>query len=136
MTGDNDRGTGGLLRSLSDWISACGAVVIDGIVATGDLLLFTLRTLSWLLSRPPRRGTLLPNFYEVGVLSLPVVAITGTFIGMVLAVQSYAQFRGLGLETRLGAVGTRVRGASEGHLVALGVGLLDLRQLLRTFQQE
>jgi phospholipid/cholesterol/gamma-HCH transport system permease protein len=37
-------------------------------------------------------------------LSLPVVALTGTFIGMVLAVQSYAQFRALGLETRLGAV--------------------------------
>ena len=41
---------------------------------------------------------------EVGVLSLPVVALTGTFIGMVLAVQSFFQFRQLGLETRLGAV--------------------------------
>ena len=78
--------------------------MIDGIVATGDLLLFALRTLSWLLGRPPRRGTLLPSFYEVGVLSLPVVAITGTFIGMVLAEQSYFQFRQLGLETGLGGV--------------------------------
>jgi phospholipid/cholesterol/gamma-HCH transport system permease protein len=33
-----------------------------------------------------------------------VVALTGTFIGMVLAVQSYAQFKQMGLETRLGAV--------------------------------
>ncbi len=48
--------------------------------------------------------TLLPNFYEVGVRSLLVVAITGSFIGMVLAVQSYFQFRQLGLESRLGAV--------------------------------
>jgi phospholipid/cholesterol/gamma-HCH transport system permease protein len=46
----------------------------------------------------------LPNFYQIGVLSLPVVALTGTFIGMVLAVQSYAQFREIGLETRMGAV--------------------------------
>jgi phospholipid/cholesterol/gamma-HCH transport system permease protein len=38
------------------------------------------------------------------VLSLPVIALTGTFIGMVLAVQSYFTFRDLGLETRLGAV--------------------------------
>jgi phospholipid/cholesterol/gamma-HCH transport system permease protein len=38
------------------------------------------------------------------VLSLPVVALTGTFIGMVLAVQSYWQFKAMGLETRLGAV--------------------------------
>jgi phospholipid/cholesterol/gamma-HCH transport system permease protein len=52
----------------------------------------------------PRGETLWPNFHEVGVKSLPVVALTGTFIGMVLAVQSYFQFRQLGLETRLGGV--------------------------------
>ena len=46
----------------------------------------------------------MPNFYAVGVLSLPVVALTGTFIGMVLAIQSYHQFKNIGLETRLGAV--------------------------------
>jgi len=54
--------------------------------------------------RMPRRDTLLPNFYQIGVLSFPVVALTGTFIGMVLAVQSHSQFRQLHLETRLGAV--------------------------------
>jgi len=32
------------------------------------------------------------------------VALTGLFIGMVLAVQSFAQFKALGLETRLGSV--------------------------------
>jgi phospholipid/cholesterol/gamma-HCH transport system permease protein len=62
------------------------------------------RTFSWLLSRVPRRDTLIPAFYKIGVLSLPVVALTGTFIGMVLAVQSYAQFRQFGFETRLGAL--------------------------------
>src|SRR5690606_22105530 len=62
------------------------------------------RTLRWLVTRLPRWDTLLANFNQVGVLSLPVVALTGTFIGMVLAVQSYAQFRALGFESRLGAV--------------------------------
>jgi phospholipid/cholesterol/gamma-HCH transport system permease protein len=52
----------------------------------------------------PCKGTLMPNFYYVGVLSLPVVALTGTFIGMVLAVQSVEQFREIGLESRLGGV--------------------------------
>ena len=65
---------------------------------------FALRTFRWLLTRLPRRETLWPNFYQIGVLSLPVVALTGTFIGMVLAVQSYSQFRMLHLESRLGAV--------------------------------
>ncbi|MFM7843421.1 MAG: MlaE family ABC transporter permease, partial [Planctomycetota bacterium] len=66
--------------------------------------LFCWQTLRWLCTRLPRGETLWPNFYQVGVLSLPVVALTGTFIGMVLAVQSYFQFRQLGLETRLGAL--------------------------------
>ena len=57
-----------------------------------------------MLTRLPRRETLLPSFYQIGVLSLPVVALTGTFIGMVLVVQSYVQFRKLHLEARLGAV--------------------------------
>ena len=34
----------------------------------------------------------------------PVVAITGTFIGMVLAVQAYSQFEMMGLATRMGSV--------------------------------
>jgi phospholipid/cholesterol/gamma-HCH transport system permease protein len=57
-----------------------------------------------MLRRIPRSEQLMPSFYEVGVKSLPVIAITGTFIGMVLAVQTYYQFRTLGLESRLGAV--------------------------------
>ena len=46
----------------------------------------------------------MPNFYQIGVLSLPVVALTGTFIGMVLVVQSYVQFRNMHIEAKLGAV--------------------------------
>ena len=90
--------------TLYDWVADWGAVVIESLVSIGDFAQFFWQTLSWLLGRLPRRETLLPNFYQVGVLSLPVVALTGTFIGMVLAVQSYWQFRQLGLETRLGAV--------------------------------
>ncbi len=79
-------------------------MVIRSVIAIGSFSLFVSRTFTWMFTRLPRRETLWPNFYQVGVLSLPVVALTGTFIGMVLAVQSYFQFRQLGLETRLGAV--------------------------------
>ncbi len=89
---------------LVEWINDWGGVVVDGISAVGDLTLFMWRTCVWLFTRLPPRETLLPNFYQVGVLSLPVVALTGTFIGMVLAVQSHFQFSQIGLETRLGAV--------------------------------
>lgn len=89
---------------LTNWIADWGRVVIESVESIGALAMFAGRTLSWLMARRPRKEVLLPNFYQVGVLSLPVVALTGTFIGMVLAVQSYFQFSQLGLETRLGAV--------------------------------
>jgi phospholipid/cholesterol/gamma-HCH transport system permease protein len=82
---------------------ALGAAVYDTIVSLGDLSLFASRALSWLAKRPCR-GTLLPSLYAVGVSSVPVVAVTGLFIGMVLAVQSYVEFHQIGLGTHLGAI--------------------------------
>lgn len=89
---------------MSDWLAEWGRVVIETIVGLGEWALFTVSVFRWLLLRFPRWETLFPNFYQVGVNSLPVVALTGAFIGMVLAVQSYYQFRQLHLETHLGAV--------------------------------
>lgn len=94
----------GPVAAVADSIADVGAVVIRWVETLGDMALFLWRTISWLLSRLPRRDTLIPSFYNIGVLSLPVVALTGTFIGMVLAVQSYSQFRQFGFETRLGAL--------------------------------
>ena len=90
--------------ALIDWFADWGEVTLASVAHIGDLGLFSARTFAWMLARRPRKETLLLNFYQVGVLSLPVVALTGTFIGMVLAVQTYYQFRQIGLESRLGAV--------------------------------
>ena len=92
------------LLAVVDWIADLGGLLTDWIVGLGNISMFSLRTFGWMLSRLPRRETLLPNFYQIGVLSLPVVALTGTFIGMVLVVQSYVQFRNLHMEAKLGAV--------------------------------
>jgi phospholipid/cholesterol/gamma-HCH transport system permease protein len=69
----------------------------------GDLTLFAL---SVLLGVPQRagRGSYLTVFYSVGVSSIPVVGVTGLFIGMVLAVETYRQFAQLGLGTRVGGM--------------------------------
>ena len=91
-------------HAIADRVADLGDLVIGWVVAVGDVSLFALRTLSWLFTRLPRKETLLPAFYQIGVLSLPVVALTGTFIGMVLAVQLEAQFRFLNMESRLGAL--------------------------------
>ena len=86
--------------ALADW----GGVVVDGVSLIGDITIFAFRTLAWLFMRTPKWETMLPTFYQVGVLSLPVIALTGTFIGMVLSMQSYFLFKDLNLESYLGAV--------------------------------
>ena len=87
-----------------NWAARVGGVIIDWVAGLGNLAAFASRTFYWLFLRLPAPETITPNFYQIGVRSLPVVALTGTFIGMVLAVQSYAQFHAMHLETRLGAM--------------------------------
>jgi phospholipid/cholesterol/gamma-HCH transport system permease protein len=90
-------------REEAGLINGLGKVTTDLLAALGDLGIFAGQVLSW-AARRPGRGTLLPVFFAVGVRSIPVVTVTGMFIGMVLAVQSYGQFASLGLATRLGSI--------------------------------
>jgi phospholipid/cholesterol/gamma-HCH transport system permease protein len=85
-------------------VAGLGSFAMNWVAGVGDVTVFAFQTLRWMVSRRQRRDVLIPNFYQIGVMSLPVVALTGLFIGMVLAVQSYAQFKALGLQTRLGSV--------------------------------
>jgi phospholipid/cholesterol/gamma-HCH transport system permease protein len=85
-------------------IQRLGEQIFDSVAIVGDVALFGARTFGWMLRRRPRWSVLVPSFYEIGVASVPVVAITGTFIGMVLAVQAYRQFAVMGMESRLGSV--------------------------------
>jgi phospholipid/cholesterol/gamma-HCH transport system permease protein len=81
-----------------------GEQVFDLVSDVGDVAVFSALTISWLFRRRSNWSVLVPNFYMIGVSSVPVVAITGTFIGMVLAVQAHSQFAMMGLATRLGSV--------------------------------
>jgi phospholipid/cholesterol/gamma-HCH transport system permease protein len=81
-----------------------GEQVFDLVSDVGDVAVFSALTISWLFRRRSSWSVLVPNFYMIGVSSVPVVAITGTFIGMVLAVQAHSQFAMMGLATRLGSV--------------------------------
>lgn len=94
----------GYFQALGESVADLGDVTLYAIDALGDITLFAWRTLVWMVARMPRRDTLIMSMYQIGVRSLPVVALTGTFIGMVLAVQAYHQFRGFGMETRLGTM--------------------------------
>ncbi|MBM79202.1 MAG: ABC transporter permease [Planctomycetaceae bacterium] len=93
-----------LKDSEANCIHRLGERTIAAVESVGDLMLFTLKTLRWMFHRRPSASALTENMFEIGVRSIPVVVITGGFIGMVLAVNSYNQFSQMGMETRLGAV--------------------------------
>jgi phospholipid/cholesterol/gamma-HCH transport system permease protein len=80
------------------------APLADAAVALGEWSLFCARTFSGILRCSFRWRELLRVSVEVGVASVGVIAVTGAFIGMVLAVQAYGQFHTIGMETSLGAV--------------------------------
>jgi phospholipid/cholesterol/gamma-HCH transport system permease protein len=85
-------------------IASLGAIAIKAVTLLGDFGIFSLQTFGWMFRRRPAPGTVMPSFYLVGVRSVPVVAITGMFIGMVMAVQMYNQFYKMGMATRLGSM--------------------------------
>ncbi|MCL2118510.1 MAG: ABC transporter permease [Planctomycetaceae bacterium] len=78
--------------------------IVTGVEYAGDLALFASSTMYWLFTKGCRADTLVQASYNIGVLSLSVVMLTGCFIGMVLAVQTHPSLYLVGLESRLGAV--------------------------------
>lgn len=88
-------------------ISQLGLTISLAILEVGRFTTFTLSAIYWLLTRPSRwcrPRLLVPQLYAVGVASIPVVAMTGAFIGMVLALEGFEQFEAIGQEGRLGGI--------------------------------
>src|SRR5262245_56691923 len=85
-------------------VSPATQLVGEFIDAVGEWTEFALHSLSGLFSKRVVPGSLIDIFYSIGVMSVPVVAITGVFIGMVLAVQCYGQYHNIGLDTWIGSM--------------------------------
>jgi phospholipid/cholesterol/gamma-HCH transport system permease protein len=76
------------MNAVLDFVALLGRALLGACRATGRLTLFALSGLSHLV-RPPFYGRMfLRAFAEIGYFSLPVVALTAIFTGMVLALQS------------------------------------------------
>ncbi len=90
-----------------DQVAYLGARVSDALEAFGEFARFCLATAYWTLrgrGTPRRWRLLIPQFYEIGTKSIPVVGIVGGFVGMVLAIEMFGQFQAYGLEDRLGGI--------------------------------
>lgn len=98
-----------------------GRVVIARIEEVGRVFLFLVETTVACLTPPLRWRLLFRQMEFVGVHSLSVVILTGTFTGMVLALQSYYGFRKFGAE---GLVGTTVALSMARELGPVLTGLM------------
>lgn len=85
------------------FLASLGASVFRRLHHIGSATLLVLATVRYTFARPFFLHNLMLQFANVGVNSLPVVTITGVFVGMVLALQGYAQLKLLSAEGMLGS---------------------------------
>lgn len=73
----------------------------------GDYIVLVLSVVWVIVRHPPHFNLVRDQMYEVGVLSLPVVAVTGFSTGMVLAAQAFFQLSDKGLASATGLMVTK-----------------------------
>ena len=80
---------------------------MQGLAAVGDYAVLISQVIWVSVKRPPQWDLIRDQMYEIGVMSLPVVAITGFSTGMVLAAQAYFQLSDKGLASATGLMVTK-----------------------------
>jgi len=88
-------------------VAGFGNRLADQVVGFGRFTRFCATTLKWFFrgaGRWTRSELIMPQLYEMGTRSTPVVMLLGGFMGMVLSVEIYDQFVIFGQENRLGGV--------------------------------
>ena len=92
------------MSSPLDAVASLGRGAIGAVRGTGAVALFGLEGLSHVV-RPPFYGRMfLAAFVEFAFFSLPVVALTAIFSGMVIALQSYTGFARFNAESATASV--------------------------------
>ncbi len=85
-------------------LETIGLRVIGFVEEIGRVTTLLADTTRWCFRRPFRLRHVITQMEEVGVNSIPVVLITATFTGMVLALQSYTGFKRFNAESLVGTV--------------------------------
>ena len=83
--------------------------VLNFLGELGSIAKFTKSAVLSLFSPPYRRSVTCRQMDEIGVGSLPIVTLTGIFMGLVLALQGIVELRNIGATSYIGrAIGTTV----------------------------
>ncbi|MFC1676989.1 MlaE family ABC transporter permease [Planctomycetota bacterium] len=96
-------------------IASFGRDIIQSIVGVGQFAAFVWRAVVVSLRCFVKSDTyplIWTQMHIIGVKSVPVIMVTGAFVGMTLAIQAYDQLAGMGLEERLGVL-INVSGVKE-----------------------
>lgn len=91
------------MNAISAFFEKIGRSMYAGMEEMGSILLLLLSALSWLFRPPLKIKNIFKQMEFVGVKSIFVVVLTGTFTGMVLALQSYHGFRLFSAESLVGS---------------------------------
>jgi len=79
-------------------------VISDMLAGLGRSALFLMRIVAGLPSLILRPSLVIQQMYAVGVLSLIIIIVSGTFVGMVLGLQGYNTLRNFGAAESLGVI--------------------------------
>ena len=79
-----------------------GSRLIDLFTRTGKASLFLSKAVACSVTTPIKFGRIIEQIWFIGWKSMPVVCLTATFTGMVLALQGYPSLRRLGSDALLG----------------------------------
>jgi phospholipid/cholesterol/gamma-HCH transport system permease protein len=92
------------MNVILNFIAGIGAAVLDALGLVGELAIFAASGISHIF-RPPYYPRMVGRaLMEIGFYSLPVVALTALFTGMVLALQSYTGFSRFNAESAIASV--------------------------------
>ncbi len=92
------------MRRLLDLVALLGALTLGVVEYIGELSLFAAGGLLHVFRPPYYPRQIGKAFMEIGFYSIPVVALTALFTGMVLALQSYTGFSRFGAESAIASV--------------------------------
>lgn len=96
-----------MAMDVSTKLARLGLWSLDRVEDFGDFCLFCWQTFTSIGGEFfTRRGwrNFAPQAFTIGVQSVPVLLVTGLFVGLVLAVQTVEQFQSIGIEERMGVV--------------------------------
>ncbi|MFZ4437791.1 MAG: MlaE family ABC transporter permease [Syntrophales bacterium] len=90
------------MNRFSGALDRLGRTVLAGVEEIGKIILLFVSVLAWMFRPPFKLRNIFKQMEFVGVKSIFVVVLTGTFTGMVMALQGYHGFRMFSAESLVG----------------------------------